>query len=84
MSPGVYFIRAQTGSAAGTQKLVHTPHFGWLTDADAKAVRDAGVDVLSCAGFGVPVTLVVPGNASRERLDRNRSATHNGPDLRWS
>jgi imidazolonepropionase-like amidohydrolase len=40
---------------AGTQKLVHTPHFGWLTDADAKAVRDAGVEVLSCAGFGVPV-----------------------------
>jgi imidazolonepropionase-like amidohydrolase len=40
---------------SGTQKLVHTPHFGWLTDADAKAVRDAGVDVLSCAGFGVPV-----------------------------
>ena len=40
---------------AGSQKLVHTPHFGWLTDADAKVVRDAGVEVLSCAGFGVPV-----------------------------
>jgi imidazolonepropionase-like amidohydrolase len=40
---------------AGAQKLVHTPHFGWLTDADAKVVRDAGVEVLSCAGFGVPV-----------------------------
>ena len=40
---------------AGAQKLVHTPHFGWLTEADARAVRDAGVEVLSCAGFGVPV-----------------------------
>ena len=40
---------------AGAQKLVHTPHFGWLTEADAKVVRDAGVEVLSCAGFGVPV-----------------------------
>lgn len=40
---------------AGAQKLVHTPHFGWLTEADAKIVRDAGVEVLSCAGFGVPV-----------------------------
>ena len=40
---------------AGAQKLVHTPHFGWLSDADARLVRDAGVEVLSCAGFGVPV-----------------------------
>jgi imidazolonepropionase-like amidohydrolase len=39
----------------GAQKLVHTPHFGWLSDADARVVRDAGVEVLSCAGFGVPV-----------------------------
>jgi len=40
---------------AGATKLVHTPHFGWLTEADARAVKDAGVEVLSCAGFGVPV-----------------------------
>jgi imidazolonepropionase-like amidohydrolase len=40
---------------AGAQKLVHTPHFGWLTEADAKVVKDAGVEVLSCAGFGLPV-----------------------------
>jgi enamidase len=40
---------------AGAQKLVHTPHFGWLTDADARIVRDAGVEMLSCIGFGVPV-----------------------------
>ena len=40
---------------AGAQKLVHTPHFGWLAEADARAVKDAGVEVLSCAGFGVPV-----------------------------
>ncbi len=40
---------------AGAQKLVHTPHFGWLTDADAKVVKDAGVEQLSTTGFGVPV-----------------------------
>ena len=40
---------------AGAQKLVHTPHFGWLTEADARVVRDAGVEMLSCIGFGVPV-----------------------------
>jgi imidazolonepropionase-like amidohydrolase len=40
---------------AGAQKLVHTPHFGWLTEAEARLVRDAGVELLSCAGFGVPV-----------------------------
>ena len=39
----------------GAQKLVHTPHFGWLTDADARAVKDAGVEQLSTTGFGVPV-----------------------------
>jgi imidazolonepropionase-like amidohydrolase len=40
---------------AGAQKLVHTPHFGWLSEADARIVRDAGVEMLSCIGFGVPV-----------------------------
>src|SRR5688572_8122582 len=40
---------------AGAQKLVHTPHFGWLTEADARIVKDAGVEMLSCIGFGVPV-----------------------------
>jgi imidazolonepropionase-like amidohydrolase len=40
---------------AGAQKLVHTPHFGWLSREEARVVRDAGVEVLSCAGFGVPV-----------------------------
>ena len=40
---------------AGAQKLVHTPHGGWLTDADARAVKDAGIEVLSTIGFGVPV-----------------------------
>ncbi|HTI66624.1 MAG TPA: amidohydrolase family protein [Caulobacteraceae bacterium] len=39
----------------GAKKLVHTPHFGWLTDADAKAVKDAGALVSSCTGFGSPV-----------------------------
>jgi imidazolonepropionase-like amidohydrolase len=40
---------------AGATKLVHTPHFGWLTEADARVVRDAGIEVLSTSGFGVPV-----------------------------
>ena len=47
---------------AGATKLVHTPHFGWLSEADARVVRDAGVEVLSCAGFGVPVFGVFNGN----------------------
>jgi imidazolonepropionase-like amidohydrolase len=40
---------------AGAGKLVHTPHFGWLEDADARAVAKAGVEMLSTIGFGVPV-----------------------------
>jgi imidazolonepropionase-like amidohydrolase len=40
---------------AGATKLVHTPHNGWLTTAEAEVVKNAGVEVLSCVGFGVPV-----------------------------
>jgi imidazolonepropionase-like amidohydrolase len=40
---------------AGVPKLVHTPHFQWMTDADAQMVKAAGVQVSSCAGFGAPV-----------------------------
>ena len=40
---------------AGVPKLVHTPHFQWMSADDAKAVKDAGVQVLSCVGFGAPV-----------------------------
>ncbi len=40
---------------AGARKLVHTPHAGWLTEAEARVVRDAGIEVLSTIGFGVPV-----------------------------
>jgi enamidase len=40
---------------AGATKLVHTPHGGWLTEADARVVADAGVETLSTIGFGVPV-----------------------------
>ena len=40
---------------AGARKLVHTPHGGWLTDAEARVVKDAGIEVLSTIGFGVPV-----------------------------
>jgi imidazolonepropionase-like amidohydrolase len=40
---------------AGVIKLVHTPHFGWLSFDDAKKVAAAGVKQLSTIGFGVPV-----------------------------
>jgi imidazolonepropionase-like amidohydrolase len=40
---------------AGVPLLVHTPHFGWLTEADARKVADAGIKNLSTVGFGVPV-----------------------------
>ena len=39
----------------GARKLVHTPHFGWMTDAEAKEVAAAGAQVSSCTGFGAPV-----------------------------
>jgi len=40
---------------AGVIKLVHTPHFGWLSFEDAKRVAATGVKQLSTIGFGVPV-----------------------------
>ena len=39
----------------GAQKLVHTPHGSWLSEADARKVAAAGVETLSTAGFGLPV-----------------------------
>jgi imidazolonepropionase-like amidohydrolase len=40
---------------AGTKKLVHTPHFGWITEDEAKEVAQRGAQVASCTGFGAPV-----------------------------
>jgi imidazolonepropionase-like amidohydrolase len=40
---------------AGVPLLVHTPHFGWLTDEDARKVAAAGVRELSTIAFGVPL-----------------------------
>jgi imidazolonepropionase-like amidohydrolase len=40
---------------AGVPKLVHTPHFGWFSEEDARRVAAAGVMQLSTIGFGVPV-----------------------------
>src|ERR1700681_2808140 len=40
---------------AGVPKLVHTPHFGWLSFEDAKRVAAAGVKQLSRIALGVPV-----------------------------
>lgn len=59
---GVYvMVHAVTPEAmmdavnAGAPLLVHTPHFGWVTAAQAKEVADAHVLDLSTIGFGVPV-----------------------------
>ncbi len=40
---------------AGAPLLVHTPHFGWVTDEQAHKVAAAGVLDLSTIGFGSPV-----------------------------
>ena len=40
---------------AGVPLLVHTPHFGWLTNEDARKVAAAGVRQLSTIAFGVPL-----------------------------
>jgi len=40
---------------AGVPLLVHTPHYGWLTEEDAHKVAAAGIKNLSTVGFGVPV-----------------------------
>ena len=39
----------------GATELIHTPHFGWVTDQDAQVVKNAGTLVSSCTGFGAPV-----------------------------
>ena len=51
VSPSAMLMAVRDG---GTE-LIHTPHFGWLTDEDAQTVRDAGAVVSSCTGFGAPV-----------------------------
>src|SRR4029450_3583522 len=56
---------------AGVVKLVHTPHFGWLSFEDAKKVAGAGVKQLSTIGFGVPV-LGVFANDNRPRFRAGR------------
>ena len=40
---------------AGVPLLVHTPHFGWLTNEDARRVAAAGIKQLSTIAFGVPL-----------------------------
>ena len=47
---------------AGVVKLVHTPHFGWMSFDDAKRVAAGGVKQLSTIGFGVPVFGVFAGD----------------------
>jgi len=39
----------------GATELIHTPHFGWVTDQDVQVVKNAGTGVSSCTGFGAPV-----------------------------
>ena len=40
---------------AGVPLLVHTPHYGWLTNDEARKVAAAGVLNLSTTAFGVPL-----------------------------
>lgn len=40
---------------AGVPLLVHTPHFGWVTNEEAKKVAAAGVLNLSTIAFGLPL-----------------------------
>ena len=39
----------------GGRKLIHTPHFDWVTEAQADQVKASGAMVSSCTGFGPPV-----------------------------
>jgi imidazolonepropionase-like amidohydrolase len=39
----------------GGKKLIHTPHFDWVTEAQADEVKASGAMVSSCTGFGPPV-----------------------------
>jgi imidazolonepropionase-like amidohydrolase len=39
----------------GGKKLIHTPHFEWVTEAQADDVKASGAMVSSCTGFGPPV-----------------------------
>jgi hypothetical protein len=54
-------VHAVSGAAmlaaveAGAPKLVYNPHFGWLSDDDARKVAAAGVKDLSTLAFGTPV-----------------------------
>jgi imidazolonepropionase-like amidohydrolase len=39
----------------GGKKLIHTPHFDWVTEAQADEVKASGAMVSSCTGFGPPL-----------------------------
>jgi imidazolonepropionase-like amidohydrolase len=39
----------------GGKKLIHTPHFDWVTEAQAEQVKASNGMVASCTGFGPPV-----------------------------
>lgn len=39
----------------GGKKLIHTPHFDWVSEAQAGQVAASGAMVSSCTGFGPPV-----------------------------
>jgi imidazolonepropionase-like amidohydrolase len=42
-------------ASLGGKKLIHTPHFEWVTEAQADEVKASGAMVSSCTGFGPPV-----------------------------
>ncbi len=39
----------------GVTRLVHTPHYDWVTDAQAREVAGLGVRMASCTAFATPV-----------------------------
>ena len=42
-------------ASMGGKKLIHTPHFEWVTEAQADEIKASGAMVSSCTGFGPPV-----------------------------
>jgi imidazolonepropionase-like amidohydrolase len=42
-------------ASIGGKKLIHTPHFEWVTEAQADEIKASGAMVSSCTGFGPPV-----------------------------
>lgn len=62
--------------AAGTHTLVHTPHIGHLTDAEAQTIVDSRIPMTSTLGIFIPTF------AEDNRDIRNRTGEDNLPRFR--